>query len=61
MYKDDKEEEDGVFSRNCCGCKISSKRGGRLKCFMIYDLIAFILTLFIFFMVWFVGEADKEW
>lgn len=36
-------------------------RGGKLKKFMVYDLIVFLLTLAVFFLIQYVGEAKEDW
>jgi hypothetical protein len=55
MMEDTKEESA------CCCCSFSSQRGGRLKGFLIYDIITFAISVGVFLAIYFGGESQQEW
>ena len=43
---------------SCCCCDFNISKGGRLKCFMFYDLITFALCVGLFLLFVFIGGKE---
>ena len=54
-----KKNVDLIQEDHCCCCDFNISKGGRLKCFMFYDLITFILCVGIFLLCIFIGGKEK--
>lgn len=54
-------DHNALEEENCCCCTFNLQRGGRLKGFLIYDIITFGISVGVFLLVHFVGHSQEEW